>query len=70
MTTAIERFKMLFANAIERVCVLEEQLELARAQIEALEKEIEEKEKEDGGTETGDRAEDGKSCEGDQKAGS
>ncbi len=34
--TATERFKQLFANAIERVCVLEEQLELAQAEIERL----------------------------------
>jgi hypothetical protein len=31
--TATERYKMLLANALERVCVLEEQLELAQARI-------------------------------------
>lgn len=35
--TATERFKALLANALERVCVLEEQLELAQARITELE---------------------------------
>lgn len=35
--TATERFKALLANALERVCVLEEQLELAQARIAELE---------------------------------
>lgn len=35
--TAIERFKMLLANAFERVCILEEQLEKAQARIKELE---------------------------------
>jgi hypothetical protein len=35
--TAIERFKALYANAVERVCVLEEQLERAQARIAELE---------------------------------
>jgi hypothetical protein len=37
MTNATERFKMLLANALERVCVLEEQLELARERIHDFE---------------------------------
>ena len=39
--TATERFKALFANAVERVCVLEEQLEQAQARIVELESEAE-----------------------------
>lgn len=35
--TATERFKALLANALERVCVLEEQLELAQARVAELE---------------------------------
>lgn len=35
--TATERFKALLANALERVCVLEEQLETAQARIKELE---------------------------------
>lgn len=35
--TATERFKTLFANAIERVCVLEAELEQAQARIAELE---------------------------------
>lgn len=35
--TATERFKMLLASALERVCVLEEQLELAQQRIAELE---------------------------------
>lgn len=35
--TATERFKMRLADAIERVCVLEEQLEQAQARIAELE---------------------------------
>ena len=35
--SAIERFKALLANALERVCVLEEQLELAQQRIAELE---------------------------------
>ena len=38
---AAERFKALFANTVERVCVLEAQLELAQAEIERLNKELE-----------------------------
>lgn len=39
MTSATERFKYLLANALERVCVLEEQLEIALARIAELESE-------------------------------
>lgn len=35
--TATERFKALFANYVERVCVLEEQLEQATLRIAELE---------------------------------
>jgi hypothetical protein len=35
--TATDRFKMLLANALERVCVLEEQLEQAQTRIVELE---------------------------------
>jgi hypothetical protein len=35
--TAAERFKALYADAVERVCVLEEKLETARARISELE---------------------------------
>jgi hypothetical protein len=34
--TATDRFKMLLANALERVCVLEEQLEQQRAELDRL----------------------------------
>lgn len=34
---ATDRFKALFLNTVERVCVLEEQLELAQAKIKELE---------------------------------
>lgn len=34
--TAVERFKWLLANALERVCVLEAELEKVRAENEAL----------------------------------
>ena len=37
LVTATERFKQLLANALERVCVLEEQLEWAQARIAELE---------------------------------
>lgn len=37
MTSATDRFKAMFANAVERICVLEEQLEQARARIAELE---------------------------------
>jgi len=37
MTSATERFKRLLADALERVCVLEEQLELAQARLAELE---------------------------------
>jgi hypothetical protein len=37
VATATERFKALLANALERVCVLEEELETARARISELE---------------------------------
>jgi hypothetical protein len=40
VTTARDRFKALLANALERVCVLEEQLELALARIAELEKAV------------------------------
>lgn len=50
MTTAIERFKMLLANTLERVCILEEQLELAQGRIQELEEEVK-----DGGTEAASR---------------
>ncbi len=39
MTTAVERFKALLADALERVCVLEEQLEQAQARVAELENE-------------------------------
>lgn len=39
MTTATERFKALFADMVERVCVLEAELEQARARIAELEEE-------------------------------
>lgn len=35
--TAAERFKARFADAMERVCVLEEQLEAALARVAELE---------------------------------
>ena len=35
--SATERFKRLLADALERVCVLEEQLELAQARLAELE---------------------------------
>jgi Tfp pilus assembly protein PilN len=35
--TATERFKALYANAVERICVLEEQLEKTQARIAELE---------------------------------
>jgi hypothetical protein len=38
MTSAIDRFKMLLANALERVCVLEEELEKAQEQIAKAER--------------------------------
>lgn len=41
--TAADRFKALFANAVERVCVLEEQLEAAQARVAELEAEKEAK---------------------------
>jgi hypothetical protein len=34
--TATDRFKMLLANALERVCLLEAELEQARQQIAEL----------------------------------
>jgi hypothetical protein len=37
MTSAIDRFKILLANALERVCVLEAELEEARERIAELE---------------------------------
>lgn len=37
--TATERFKTLLVNALERVCVLEEQLEAAQARLTELEAE-------------------------------
>jgi hypothetical protein len=38
MTSATDRYKMLLANAFERVCVLEEQLEIALERIAELER--------------------------------
>lgn len=35
--TAAERLKMRLANALERICLLEEQLELALQRIDELE---------------------------------
>lgn len=43
MMSAAERFKALYANAVERVCVLEEQLEAAQARIAQLEADAEDK---------------------------
>lgn len=40
MTTATDRFKMLLAGALERVCVLESQLEQRDAKITELEDHI------------------------------
>lgn len=37
--TAVDRFKRLLADALERVCVLEEQLEAAQARTAELEAE-------------------------------
>jgi hypothetical protein len=37
--TATERFKMLYATAVEQVCVLQAELESARARIVELENE-------------------------------
>ncbi len=37
--TASERFKALYANAVERVCILEELLEQAQVEIERLNEE-------------------------------
>lgn len=45
--TAAERFKARFADAIERVCVLEEQLEQAHERIAELEAEQPEREEPD-----------------------
>jgi hypothetical protein len=42
--TAAERFKALLANALERVCVLEELLEQAQARVAELEAERKEPE--------------------------
>ena len=44
---ATERFKALFANAIERVCILEEQLEQAQLRIKELEAQLPEPESEE-----------------------
>ena len=41
MTSATERFKRLLADALERICVLEEQLEIAQAQLAELNGHIE-----------------------------
>lgn len=41
MTSPTERFKQLLANALERVCVLESELEQAQAQLLQAELEIE-----------------------------
>lgn len=46
MLTATERFKALFANAIERICVLEAELEATQARLAALEGALEEAEQE------------------------
>jgi hypothetical protein len=37
VTSATERFKALLANALERVCLLEAELEIAQARIAELE---------------------------------
>jgi hypothetical protein len=42
--TATERFKAMFANAVERCCVLEAALEQAQTRIAELEGQIAEKE--------------------------
>lgn len=47
MTTATERFKALFANAVEYACVLEAKLEQAEERIAELEAEQPEKEEPD-----------------------
>ena len=41
--TATERFKRLLVDALEKVCVLEEQLEQATARIAELEQERDER---------------------------
>ena len=45
MTSATERFKMLLAGALERVCVLEEQLEERDKTIDELRAKLDEAEK-------------------------
>jgi hypothetical protein len=42
MTSATERFKMLLAGALERVCVLEAQLEERDARLAELEAKLDE----------------------------
>jgi hypothetical protein len=37
VTSATDRYKMLLANALERVCVLETELEQARERVAELE---------------------------------
>ena len=46
--SATERFKALYVNAVERICVLEEQLELAQQRIAELEAEQAEAQEENG----------------------
>jgi hypothetical protein len=71
MTSAIDRFKMLLANALEQVCVLQEQLELARAQIKLLETLVPgEEEGKYGGTEDGNREASGPNRESASSGGS
>lgn len=41
-TSATDRYKMLLATALERVCVLEAELEAAREQLAALTRKDEE----------------------------
>ncbi len=45
MTSATERFKILLANALERVCVLEADLEQKTERVAELEQKLDEQEK-------------------------
>jgi len=40
ITTATDRFNIMFVNMVERVCVLEEQLEIALAHTKELEAQV------------------------------